>query len=174
MKIKIALAIFVFLFFLPSYTLAIDRPTERPDAPRKIGLVRRLTEDRLRSCQVKEKSIKNRADGLARMANTMLEKFDSIINRVKEFYTNKVLPRGGSVANYNALLADIEAKKVLVQDALNKAQADADSFTCNGDDPKGTLSQYRVNMQAVKTALKNYRTSIKNLIVAIHSQAPNE
>jgi len=184
MKAKIALATFAFLFLLPSYTLATDRPTDRSNddksterptmLPRKIGLVRRLTENKLRYCQAKEKSIKNRVAGLVRTVNNMLEKFNKIVNRVKEYYTNKVLPSGRSVANYDALVADIETKKALVQEALTKAQTDADGFTCTGDDPKGTLTQFRTNMQAVKTALKNYRTSIKNLIVAIHSQAPND
>lgn len=176
MKVKIALVTLAFFFLLPSYTLATnrptDRPTERPDVPRKIGLVRNLTTDKLRSCQAKENSLKKRLASLIRTATNMLEKFDSIANRVKEFYINKVLSSGRSVSNYDALLADVEAKKALVQDAINKAKEDADSFTCTGNDPKGTLSQYRVNMQAVKTALKNYRTSIKNLIVGIHSQAP--
>lgn len=82
---------------------------------------------------------------------------------------SKVVPSGKTIANYDSLVADIQAKKSAVQTALSIAQNDANSFSCTGDDPKGQLTQFRKDMQAVKKALKEYRTSIKNLIVAVRS-----
>jgi hypothetical protein len=55
-----------------------------------------------------------------------------------------------------------------VQAALTKTQNDADNFNCTGN-PKDQLMLFREDMQSVKKALKDYRTSIKNLIVAVHS-----
>lgn len=129
----------------------------------------RLTEGKLKACQAKEKALRNRVNQTTRMATSMQAKFDAIVQRIKTYYTSKVVPSGKTVANYDSLLADIESKKAAVGTALEKAQNSAKDFTCSGEAPKEKLEQYRANMQAVKTALKEYRTSIKNLIVAVRS-----
>lgn len=99
----------------------------------------------------------------------MQAKFDAIAERVKAYYTLKVVPSGKTVTNYDSLIADIQSKKAAVGTALTEAQSGVRSFACSADDPKALLKQYRVNMQSVKSALKEYRTSIKNLIVAVRS-----
>lgn len=131
----------------------------------------KLEAAKLRVCEGKEKVLTNRLSSLTRMTANMLEKFDAIATRVKDFYTNKVIPRGGSVANYDVLLADVDAAKANVDNALTNAKANAESFTCDGDDPKGTLTGFREDMQTVKSALGDYRTAIKDLIVAVKSSA---
>lgn len=129
----------------------------------------RLTEAKLRACQAREDSIKKRMEQLVKLATTMQEKFSAIEGRVETYYTAKVIPSGKTVASYDSLVADIQTKKGLVQTALVQAQTDGASFSCDGSDPKGHLTQFRTDMRAVKDALKNFRTSIKNLIVAVRS-----
>lgn len=129
----------------------------------------RLTEAKLKACQAREKAIKKRTEQLVKLATTMQEKFDAIAGRVQEYYTSKVIPSGKTVANYDSLVADIQAKKGAVQIALTTAQNNAGTFTCDGNDPKGQLIQFKDDMRTVKSALKDYRTSIKNLIVAVRS-----
>ncbi len=99
----------------------------------------------------------------------MEEKFDVIAKRVEDYYTSKVVPSGKTVANYASLVADIQTKKGAVQTALTQAQTNAASFACTSDDPKGQMTQFKDDMRTVKAALKDYRTSIKNLIVAVRS-----
>lgn len=129
----------------------------------------RLSDARLKACQARESAIKTRFERLNQLVATMVEKFDAIAGRVEEYYTTKVVPSGKTVANYDTLVADITTKKTAVQTALTKAQGDVATFSCDGEDPKGYLTSFRTNMQAVKGGLKDYRTSIKNLIVAIRS-----
>lgn len=129
----------------------------------------KLTEAKLKVCQNKEAAIQKRDDQLTKMAENMLTKFDSIAARVETYYTSKVVPSGKTVTNYDALVAEIATKKSAVQTALDKASTDAAAFSCTGNDPKGQLTQFRTDMQAVKQSLKDYRTAIKNLIVAIRS-----
>lgn len=128
-----------------------------------------LKDAKLRACEAKEESIKKRASLLALLATSMEDKFEKHAQRVKNYYTDKVLPSGKSVANYDSLIADIDTKKEAVAQAVSKAQNAANNFDCKGSDPKGQLTQFRKDMQAVKQALKAYRTSIKNLIVAVRS-----
>lgn len=120
------------------------------------------------ACQAKESALKKRMEQLTQLATTMQEKFSTISMRVEQYYSAKVLPGGKTVNNYSELVADIQAKKAAVHSAVTTAQTDTTNFTCNTG-PKEQLTQFRYDMQAVKTALKNYRTSIKNLIVAVRS-----
>ena len=129
----------------------------------------RLTEAKIKACQARESAIKKRSERLGQLANTMEEKFDAIAQRVEEYYTTKVVPSGKTVANYDSLVADIQTKKGSVQTVLSKTQANASSFSCTNDDPKGQMTQFKNDMRSVIKSLQDYRTSIKNLIVAVRS-----
>lgn len=162
-KVLFTILMGLFVYF-PAFALA--KPT---DLPAQANIETRLTDAKLKSCQAKQNAIKKRSDQLVKMTNNMLDKFDKIATRVETYYTDVVVPSGKTVSNYDALLADIAAKKTAVQTALTKAQTDAQAFDCTGSDPKGQLTQFREDMQSVKKALKDYRTAIKNLIVAVRS-----
>jgi hypothetical protein len=123
----------------------------------------RLEENGLRSCEAKQENIQKRLDQLVKMAENMLAKFTAIAERVRAFYVSK----GLSVGNYETLNAEIEVKKVAVTTALDLARTTSVGFICTADDPKGKLSSFKSDMRAVKDALKEYRTSVKNLIVAV-------
>lgn len=123
---------------------------------------------KLKVCQNREAAITKRSEQLTKMATTMEVTFARIATRVENYYTNTVKPSGKTVSNYDALVADIAAKKTIVDTDLTKAQTDMTTFDCASSDPKGQLTTFRTDMQKVKSDLKDYRTSIKNLIVAVH------
>lgn len=155
-KISYLVAFLLFLtFFTPA--LAIGKPQNASSA------------GQLRSCQARAEAIKTRSMNLTTFAENMEIKFDSIANRVKQYYTSSVLPSGKSVENYDTLVENIQTKKTAVSTALTTAQNNANDFTCDSGNPKVQMTVFREDMQAVKTALKEYRTAIKNLIVAIRS-----
>lgn len=126
---------------------------------------------KLQSCQVREQAVKNRMTHLIALATNMGKNFDRHASSVEKYYTTKLVPKGKTVANYDGLVSDITAKKADVDKALAKAQADVASFSCTTSDPKALLRQFRQDMQLTKKALKAYRTSIKNLIVVVHTAA---
>lgn len=126
-----------------------------------------------RSCEARESAIKNRSTHLTELAANVEIKFDKIAMSTETFYTDKVVPSGKTLSNYQDLVNDISAKKALVTTALNKAQADASSFSCASGTPKAQMTQFRLDMQNTKNALKDYRTSIRNLIVAVRSLRPS-
>lgn len=166
---------FLFLIFVQS-SFAFYHTTDSASSKDRVGakvetkreaLSVKRDEQKLKACQTKEKVIKTRLANLVRVTQNMGEKFTKITDRVKTFYADKVVPKGGIVANYDALVADVNAKKAAADAALATAKANGESFSCTSSDPKGTLTQFRKDMQAVKRALKDYRTSVKNLIVAV-------
>lgn len=161
-----------FAFSLPGQ--AVNRPfgpgygASQAGNPRQNAQTR-LLDAKLRACQARENAIKQRSTRLTQLVATMESKFDAIAKRVEDYYNSKIVPSGKSVANYASLTADIQTKKTAVQTALTTAQNDETGFSCTSGDPKGQMTQFRQDMQAVKEALKDYRISIKNLIVAVHS-----
>lgn len=122
-----------------------------------------------RSCKAKEALIKNLLDKVVSRVNSALTKFDSITSRVKDYYTNKVVPSGKTVPNYENLVADIQDKKTAAEALLATTQADIGAFSCNSSNPKGQIAKIRGDVKNLKKALKDYRTSVKNLIVAVRS-----
>jgi hypothetical protein len=190
-KISLLTPLFFFVFLLnpafaqtPTYDSVRKTPLEVKEAIQEKRLelrekreeVRenikdRLDERRLKLCQVKEKVIQNRASALGRLSENIIDKFTAVSDRVQKYYTEKVVPSGKIVENYDALVSDIETKKIAAIAALENAKANSAEFTCDSDNPKGQLSDFREDMQAFKSALHEYRTSIKNLIVAVRSAA---
>lgn len=136
--------------------------------------VRALNEVRLRACQARENAIQSRMQSLVRLVGTIEKSFDSIANRVETYYTDKVVPSGNTLDNYNSLVGNIADQKAKVDTDLPAVQENMNAFGCDKDDPKGVYTEFRLGMQNIKTDLKNYRTSIKNLIVAVAKVAPEE
>lgn len=144
-----------------------QKETPEPKESPRVKGEDRLEAKRLEFCEKHQDEIEKRSDSLMALVSNMLGKFDAIATKVEDFYKNKVVPSGKTVPNYDALVADIASKKVAVSTALNNSQADVAGFTCTGANPKGQITLFRTDMQAVKTALHDYRTAIKNLIVAV-------
>jgi hypothetical protein len=159
-----------------------NQPLGRSDATSSArnnsALIRVATlEGRLKACQARTEAIKTRLNNLIRLTENMVNVFDKIAQRVEEYYINKVVPSGKSLSEYDSLVADIAAKKALVQNSLDKAKGDASGFNCTTGKPKEQLTTFNQDMRSVKKDLKNYRTAIRNLIVAVHSlngNRPNE
>ena len=180
MKIKI-LPVFLVLSFVLLVTpvFAIGKPDTLPGRPsgtvagKPYGLPAqaqtRLTDAKLKACQARENAITKRMTRLTELVMTIEGQFDAITQRTEEYYTSKVVPSGKTVTNHDTLVADIQTKKTAVATALTTAQANSTNFSCTGNDPKGLLTQFRTDMQTVKKALQDYRTSIKDLIVAVRS-----
>ncbi len=122
-------------------------------------------------CNTKKENIIRRSSNLADRADRQLKTFQVKADKVEKFYTDKLIPKGVTVDNYNDLVANIEAKSQAVTDATTTAKEDAKNFDCTADDPKGQLTNFRTDMQNAIKALKEYRTSVKDLIVAIRTAA---
>lgn len=124
-----------------------------------------------RACEARESAVSKRMTQMLRLGLKMLAVFQSHTERVQTYYLTKVLPAGLVVSNYDVLVADIAAKKALSQTALAKAQSDISAFNCTDGVARTYLNSFRLNMQAVTKALKNFRTSVKNLTVAVNRAA---
>ena len=146
------------------------KPTGSPSASPS---VKRLTEFKLRACEAREDAVKKRTDSLMTLTTRKVAKLDTISSKVQEFYTNKLVPQGKVISNYDALVSDIKTKKAAVESAI-KEVPDTSPFDCSGDDPKGLMTDFREKMQSVKKALHEYHVSIKNLFVEVRKLAGDD
>lgn len=166
MKIKVLVTALILGIFLS--VSEISAQTARPSP----AALRTPSAARVRSCQAREEAVTKRMMSLTRMAKNMIDVFEKISGRVQTFYTNVVLPSGKTLPNYDALIADIAAKKQTVLDDLSAAEAKVNAFNCESGDPGMILREFRQDMQQVKTDLAAYRKSIRNLIVAVKPLSP--
>jgi hypothetical protein len=103
--------------------------------------------------------IMTRADTRAQNQITL---FTTIATRVEGYYTTK----GKTIATYDQLVTAVNTARIQASTDLATLQASG-SFSCSANNPRGAVSTYRSELQAVQTDVKNLRTAVKNLIVGV-------
>lgn len=166
---KFSLSVTAACFSLLLFTSPANAQPLRTSSPKPT-----LPPGRMRSCEARALAVQTRLSQLLRLTTNMLDVFNTHAKRIMDFYTNVILPSGKTVPNYDTLIANIDTKKTAVETAWTKAKAGADAFSCTTGDPRQLLNQFRLDMIATKRALKDYRTAIKNLIVAVKRVTPAE
>jgi hypothetical protein len=139
---------------------ATSQPTE-PGSQRST----KLADAKLKACQHREAAINNKMARIADRGQKQLGVFSKISTRVQTFYTDK----GKTLSNYDALVADVNAKKAAAQTTVDTVKATSVTFKCDGTDPKGAASSFKTALKSEIDALKAYKTSVKNLIVGVKS-----
>ena len=138
--------------------------TNKPTDPGSGGATK-LAGAELKACQNREKAINNILARISDRGQKQLDLFTTIATRTETFYTDK----GKTLSNYNALVADVTAKKAAAQTEVDTIKADSITFKCDGTDPKGAVSSFKDALKSEIAALQAYRTSVKNLIVGVKS-----
>jgi hypothetical protein len=125
----------------------------------------RLTEAKQKVCDARKKNITTLMSRNGENAQKHFNQITTISERVQKFYTEK----GKVLANYDDLVADVNAKKTLAQAAVDSLKSSSASFDCSAENPKGTLDAFKVDLRSKTVALIDYRTAVKNLIVGVKS-----
>ncbi len=102
---------------------------------------------------------------IADRGQKQVDLFTTIATRVETFYTKS----GKTVANYSALVADMNTKHTAAQTAVNTIKADSTTFSCSATNPQGIVTGFKADLKLEISALQAYRTSVRNLTVAIKS-----
>ncbi len=173
---------FVFVTFVSAITPAQPRvlpadkkatPSAKAKAKGRDKMKDRLTEVKLKICEKKEATIQRRSTRLVVKVEKILNNFDRIVQKVDDFYVDKVVPKIGEMENYEQLLNKNEAKRQEVYVALGAGTETANNFTCEGVNPKDQIKQFRVEMQSVVQALKEYKHTLIDYLVAVKTKAKN-
>lgn len=144
--------------------VAVTQTTGQPSDPGSQGATK-LADAKLKACQNREAAINNIMTRIGDRGQKQLDLFTTIATRAGTFYTDK----GKTLSNYNVLVADVTAKKVAAQTAVDTVKADSVTFKCDGTDPKGAVASFKDSLKSEITVLKDYKTAVKNLIVGVKS-----
>lgn len=125
----------------------------------------RLEEKKLEICKKREANVNKKMSNIVRRAEKQLGVFTKISDRTKTFYAEK----NRTLANYDALIAEVDAKKLAAESALGALKVNNVEFKCDGTDPKGAGASFRESQKTVIAAMKEYKSAVKNLIVGVKS-----
>src|SRR3989338_7815388 len=64
-----------------------------------------------RLCEALSNTMTKRVDNMTHTTTVLQEKFDSISQRVQDYYQTKLVPDGKTLASYSAFITTIETKK---------------------------------------------------------------
>lgn len=131
---------------------------------RKDSQSKRLEATKLKVCEQRKAKITAILNRSVTRAERQIELFTTISTRVKDFYAAKNL----TVANYDELVAAVDAAKADAEANLATLKSLA-TFDCDAEDPKGNAEAFKLALESIRQDLKDYRTSVKNLIVAVKS-----
>ena len=142
-------------------------PEKKLQATQSGALSKRLTDQKLRICQTASKNIIKRNEYLAKSVSEIEKKLASIIDGIKNYYEEKVIPTGTSLSNYDVLVNDIFLREKAIVPLIEKVKTDTTAFSCTGEDPHGQIKKVDDDIRAVLKALQEYKTGIHTLITAI-------
>lgn len=125
----------------------------------------RLQDAKLRACEKRQTVISNIMKRISDRGQKQIDLFSGIAERTQAFYEKK----DKTLANYDVLVADVAAKKAVAEEAVAMVTSQDTDFKCDGDNPKGVAAGFKDHHKHVIVALKEYKTSVKNLIVGVKS-----
>lgn len=123
---------------------------------------RGLEAAKLRVCQNREAAINRIMVRMANRAERQSTVFSKIADRVVAFYVQ----RGRTLDTYSTLVNAVNAKKTAAE-AQVTALKSSTTFSCTADNPSGLASAFKDKLRATTAALKDYKTTVKNLIVGV-------
>ena len=129
----------------------------------------RLEGAKKRTCEARKTTINGIMSRSTARVSKQIQLFGTISERVQKFYAQS----GLTIANYDTLVAAIDEAKAKVQTDLRALEA-TDTFTCDGQDPKGDAEAHRAAMKSAVEDLKAYKKAVKDLIVAVRSAKATE
>lgn len=132
---------------------------------RKEAAQGRLADAKLKACENRQKAIQNIMARIADRGTKQLDVFSKISERTQTFYTDKAK----TLENYDALVEEVNTKKAAAETAIQAIKDSSTTFACDVENPKGAIEGFKESLKAEITALKEYRTAVKNLIVGVKS-----
>lgn len=123
------------------------------------------TETKVKRCEARKNALLKTVGQMNKRGEEQIHVFEKITERVKNFYTAK----GKVLANYDALVAEVNTQHDAAVAAMNTLKEKQPAIDCASPEASASLKDYREAHKVKNAALKAYRTSVKNLIVGVKS-----
>jgi hypothetical protein len=139
--------------------------TRKSAADAKISAAKtKLTDAKKKVCQLRSDHIQSKMTNIVAHGTKQLATFDAIADKVKAFASD----HNQKPASYDALVADVAAKRQAAVEGLAAMKTDQTDFSCDGD-AHGVADSFKTALKSEISLLKAYKTAVKNLIVGVKS-----
>lgn len=150
---------------------------QKLDAQKKLSVAEQeklkvAKEKYLKSCTEHQKAFKKKLNNINNMTKNNISTLETISLRVQTYVKNKNIV----VQNYESLLSNINEQKQLITDLQANATEDVNLFKCgeNPGDASGSVKSYKETRIQEINAVKAYKQTIKDLIIAVKNAATNK
>lgn len=127
------------------------------------------TSEHGKSCEARQSVVTRIVNRAVARGNNIVDVFTKITTRTETFYVEK----GHVLSNYEALVADVAAKKAAAQTQILTVQ-NLPGLTCPIADSKAAFDPYKSEIAKEIQALKDYKTAVKNLVEGVASVQPDD
>lgn len=127
----------------------------------------KLDANKLEACKKKEASINSAMKKITEQRAKQADVFNKIADRTMAFYDEKNL----TVANYDTLVKSVTDKRAAVDAEIANIKKSTIDFKCDSTDPLKVSDTFKSAREGLMTAMKDYKTSVKDLIVAVKQAA---
>jgi len=151
-------------------TTTSQTSAEQKRAAAKVQAQEKIQAAKEKVCKAKKDFGESTENRIINRGQKRLDAYTQIAERAEKFKTDK----GLTVASYDALVADVNAKKAVAQTAVDTLSADKGQLpavACGNGTGKPAMEKFKTDLKAEQNALKAYKTSIKTLIQAIKTTA---
>jgi hypothetical protein len=141
----------------------------RKDGEHKLELRRdakdhtKSKEERVKTCEHIQKAVNNKLKAFNNHADKYLTRLNTLFTKVQDYQTANNL----SVANYDALVATATQKQTDATLAVDALKSLGTTIDCTSSDPASMLASVKSGATDARDALKAYRSSLKDIFVAL-------
>jgi len=118
---------------------------------------------RQKACDAHQAELTTREQNYAKSGQKHLDTFNSIYTKVLAFQTAKNL----TSADLTSLKNEADAKKAAATTAVAALSSTDVKVDCTSTDPASSVAALKTAVANARTALQDYRTAVKNLVVAL-------
>lgn len=120
-------------------------------------------EARQKVCENHQKTINNKLQAFNKHADTYLDRLNSAFTKLQAYHDNSKV----AVANYDELVAAATAQQTAATNAVTALGSLGTTIDCSVNDPAASLATVKEGAASTRDSLKEYRTSLKALVVAL-------
>jgi hypothetical protein len=119
--------------------------------------------ERQKTCAQIKNAVDRKLAAFDNSATKHLTRLDGVFTKLQDYQTANNLP----VSNYDALVAAATAKQTTATEAVDALHQVGTTLDCSSSDPAAMLAAAKTAAKTARDALKDYRTSLKNIVVAL-------
>ena len=150
----------------PQSTTLEDKADNPRSEVRKEIAREKLDDTRKAKCESHQSEVNTAMEDVIQRSKNHFDRITSIYTMTTKFYVEK----GLSVNNYQTLVANVEAAKVVAGTADNELTG-VPQFSCTSDGPKADIQAFRNKRLDKVDAFGAYRDAVKTLVKAVRDAA---